>query len=115
LSPVAYGKALTLADATVQAAEALLAEAEASRGWLGLDTDAVQRRLLANGTVPVVNGVPHPHCTDLAAGRDFIRQMVRVTVNPVGRGRKVAVADRVTVEYLTPAALAQPTPEQATA
>ena len=40
LSPVAYGKALTLADAKVQAAEALLAEAEAGRGWLGQERDA---------------------------------------------------------------------------
>jgi site-specific DNA recombinase len=112
LSPVAYGKALTLADAKVQAAEALLAEAEAGRGWHGQDTDAVQRRLLADGTVPVVNGVPHPVCKEVAAGRDFIRQMVRVTVNPVGRGRKVPVADRVQVEYLTPAAVAQPTREE---
>jgi DNA invertase Pin-like site-specific DNA recombinase len=94
LSPVAYGKALTAAQYAVAAAETALADAEASRGWLGMGTEAVQRRLLGNDNA----------CKDVEAGRDFIRQMCRVVVKPVGRGRKVAVADRVEIENLTPAA-----------
>ena len=95
LSPVAYGKALTAAQYALAAAETVLSEAEASRGWLGMSTDAVQRRLLGEGNV----------CKDVEAGRDFIRQMVKVTVKPVGRGRKVAVQDRVEIEQLTPQAV----------
>ena len=97
LTPVAYGKALTAAEYAVRAAETVLAEVEASRGWLGMNTDAVQRRLLGPGNV----------CTDVEAGRDFIKQMLRATVKPVGRGRKVPVADRVEIENLTPAAVLQ--------
>ena len=94
LSPVAYGKSLTAAEYAVQAAEVALADAEASKGWLGMSTDAVQKRLLGPSNV----------CKDVEAGRDFIRQMVRVTVRPVGRGRKVLVQDRVEIENLTPVA-----------
>jgi DNA invertase Pin-like site-specific DNA recombinase len=98
LSPVAYGKALTAAEYAVQAAEVSLADAEASNGWLGMSTDTVQKRLLGDGNV----------CKDVEAGRDFIRQMVKVTVRPVGRGRKVPIAERVEIENLTPvAALAE--------
>jgi DNA invertase Pin-like site-specific DNA recombinase len=93
LTPVAYGKALTAAQYAVAAVEATLAEVEASKGWLGRDTESVQRQLLGEGNV----------CKDVEAGRDFIRQMVKVTVRPVGRGRKVPVAQRVEVESLTPA------------
>lgn len=81
----------------VAAAETALAEVEASRGWLGMSTDAVQRRLLGPGNA----------CKDVEAGRDFIKQMVRVTVSPVGRDRKMPVAERIEVENLTPAAALQ--------
>jgi DNA invertase Pin-like site-specific DNA recombinase len=105
LNALRRAQALTAADAKVSAAEQFLAEAEASRGWLGMSTDAVQRRLLADGPVPVVDGTPRPECKDVVAGRDFIRQLLRVVVKPVGRGRRVPVAERVDVECLTPAAV----------
>jgi DNA invertase Pin-like site-specific DNA recombinase len=97
LTPVAYGKALTAAEYAVAAAETALAEVEASKGWLGMSTDAVQRRLLGPGNA----------CKEVEAGRDFIKQMLRATVKPVGRGRKMPVADRVDIENLTPAAALQ--------
>jgi hypothetical protein len=75
----------------------MLAEVEASRGWLGMSTDAVQKRLLGPGNV----------CKDVEAGRDFIKQMLRATVKPVGRGRKVPVQDLVEIECLTPVAALQ--------
>lgn len=115
LSPLRRAQALTVADANLSRAGALLAEAEASRGWLGMNTDAVQRRLLADGPVPVVNGTPGPECKDVVAGRDFIRQMLRVVVKPCGRGRRLPVADRVEVQCLTPAAVAQPEPVEVAA
>jgi DNA invertase Pin-like site-specific DNA recombinase len=154
LSPVAYGKALTAAQYAVAAAETALADAEASRGWLGLNTAAVQRRLFGDvlasesAAVPArhieasmttfvveeedgstrkleqadpamdlpalelgepvvgIQGAPTPK--NIQEARDFIRQMVRVTVRPVGRGRRVAVSERVEIENLTPvAALAE--------
>ncbi len=92
LTPSAYGKALTVAQHALAAAETALAEAEASRGWLGLDTNAVQRKLVGEG-----NDV-----RDIAAGRDFVKQMLRATVKPVGKGTHLPVAERMEIEFLTP-------------
>jgi DNA invertase Pin-like site-specific DNA recombinase len=103
LSALRKAQALTEADAKIAQLEGLLAEAEAMNGWLGMDTDAVQRRLLADGPVTVVDGHPAPRCRDLRAGNEFVREMLYVVVKPVGRGRKVGVADRVEVFRLTPA------------
>ncbi len=102
LSALRRAQALTEADEKVARLEGLLAEAEASNGWLGMGTDAVQKRLLADGQVAVVDGHPAPRCKDVKVGNEFIREMVRVVVHPVGRGRKVPVADRVEVNRLTP-------------
>jgi DNA invertase Pin-like site-specific DNA recombinase len=104
LSPVAYGKALTAAERQIAVAESAVAEAESSRGWLGMDTTAVQRRLF--GVVPEGETFPESFARfrDIEQGRDFIRQMVRIWVMPVGRGRKVPVMDRVEIDYLTPGA-----------
>jgi DNA invertase Pin-like site-specific DNA recombinase len=93
LTPSAYAKALTVAQQALAAAETALADAEASRGWLGLDTDAVQRKLLDGNT-----------CRDVEGGRDFIKQMLRATVRPVGKGAHLPVQDRVSIELLTPRA-----------
>jgi len=66
--------------------------------------------LAADGPVEVTKeGQPAPKCSDLRAGNEFIREMVRVVVKPVGRGRKVPVADRVEVNCLTPASASVPT------
>jgi DNA invertase Pin-like site-specific DNA recombinase len=105
MDAVTYGKAATAARHALAAAETQLAEAEASRGWLGMSTEAVQRRLLGPGNT----------CKDVEQGRDFIRQMVRVTVRPAGgRGKRMPVQDRIEIENLTPAAAAapQPVPEE---
>jgi hypothetical protein len=103
LTALRRAQALTEVDGKITMLEQTLAEAEASNGWLGMTTDAVQKRLLANGPVEVRNGHPFPVCSDLRAGNEFIREMVRVVVKPVGRGRNVPVADRVEVNCLTPA------------
>jgi DNA invertase Pin-like site-specific DNA recombinase len=107
LSAVRRAQALTEVDARVARLEALLAEAEAANGWLGMNTDAVQKRLLVDGPIPFVDGQPAPRCKDVRAGNEFIREMLYVVVNRVGRGRKVPVADRVEVMCLTPAAMTQ--------
>jgi hypothetical protein len=108
IDATSYGKAATAARVVAAGAATALADAEASNGWLGMNTDAVQRRLLADGLVPVEDGIPRPVCKDIPAGRDFCQQMVRVIVRPVGRGKRVPVADRVDVECLTPVGVAQP-------
>ncbi len=114
LTPVAYGKALTAAELAVQAAAATLAEVEASKGWHGMTTEAVQRRLFkpealtvdAEGHTVGAGPAPDPaQLADVEAAREFVRQMVRVVVHPVGRGRKVPVEQRVTIEQLTPTAV----------
>jgi DNA invertase Pin-like site-specific DNA recombinase len=85
LSPLRKAQALTELDAKVQVAEALLAEAEASNGWLGMNTEAVQRRLFTDTT----GALPDPaKVTDIPAAREFVREMVRVTVNPCGRAAR---------------------------
>lgn len=110
LSSLRRAQALTEVDGKIAQLEQVLAEVEALNGWLGMDTDAVQRRLLADGPVEVTKeGQPAPKCSDLRAGNEFIREMVRVVVKPVGRGRKVPVADRVEVNCLTPASASVPT------
>jgi Resolvase, N terminal domain len=58
---------------------------EAANGWLGMSPEAVERRL-ASGGVEETNS--------------FLRETVRVLVAPVGRGRKVPVAERLQVQYL---------------
>ncbi len=100
LSPVAYGKALTAAEYAVATVRAVLADIEASRGWLGMGTDAVQRRLLTDDVTALVTDPGF--VKDIEAARDFVKTMVRVTVFPVGRGRKVAVEERIKIEVLTP-------------
>jgi hypothetical protein len=115
LSTLRRAQALSEVDVKIAGLEQLLAEAEASNGWLGMNTDAVQRRLLADGPVPVVDGCFSPRCSDVRAGNEFIREMVRVTVHPVGRGRKVPVAERVEVHCLTPARAALPKPAEVVA
>jgi DNA invertase Pin-like site-specific DNA recombinase len=107
LSALRKAQALTEADGKITQLESVLAEVEASNGWLGMNTEAVQKRLLADGPVEVKEGRPAPRCSDLRAGNEFIREMVWIVVKPVGRGRKVPVADRVEVNCLTPAAVAQ--------
>jgi DNA invertase Pin-like site-specific DNA recombinase len=104
LSPVAYGKALTAAERAVAAARAALADTEASRGWLGIGTEAVQRRLLTDDGTALATDPGF--VKDIAAARDFVKTMVRVTVFPVGRGRKLPVEERIEVEVLTPLAAA---------
>ena len=113
LTALRRAQALSEVDATVSALESALAEAEAANGWLGMSTEAVQKRLLADGPVEVKDEHPNPRCSDLRAGNEFIREMVRVTVNPVGRGRKVPVPDRVEVNCLTPATASLPAPAEA--
>jgi DNA invertase Pin-like site-specific DNA recombinase len=98
-SPVAYGKALTVAETALAAAQLALADAEASRGWFGISTEAVQRRLFTDTIGPL----PDPaKVKNIAEARDFVRQMVRIVVKPVGCGRKVPVNERIEVEILTP-------------
>lgn len=104
LKALRRAEALSEVDGKITGLEQVLAEAEASNGWLGMNTEAVQKRLLADGPVEVKEERPAPRCSDLRAGNEFIREMVRVVVKPVGRGRKVPVADRVEVNCLTPAA-----------
>jgi DNA invertase Pin-like site-specific DNA recombinase len=91
LTPSAYAKALTVAQQALALAETALAEAEASRGWLGLDTEVVQRKLLDGSAV-----------RDIAGARDFIKQMLRATVKPVGKGTHMPVSGRMEIEFLTP-------------
>jgi DNA invertase Pin-like site-specific DNA recombinase len=112
LSALRRAQALSEVDGKIASLEQLLAEAEAANGWLGMDTDAVQRRLLADGPVEVKDGHPAPRCSDLRAGNEFIREMVRAVVKPVGRGKKVPVPDRVEANCLTPAAASLPTPAE---
>jgi DNA invertase Pin-like site-specific DNA recombinase len=104
LSPVAYGKALTAAERAVAAARAALADSEASHGWLGMGTEAVQRRLLTDDGTALATDAGFVE--DIEAARDFVKTMVRVTVFPVGRGRKLPVEERIEVEVLTPLAAA---------
>lgn len=106
LSALRRAQALSEVDGKIAQLEQLLGEAEAANGWLGMTTEAVQKRLLADGPVEVVNGHPFPVCRDLRAGNEFIREMVRVVVKPVGRGIKVPVEDRVEVNCITPAGAA---------
>ena len=92
IDALSYGKAATVARAKLVEAQDSLAAAEASKGWLALSPAAVSRRLLTeDGTVKHV-----------VAARDFIKQTVRVTVKPVGSGRRVPVTERISVEVLTP-------------
>src|SRR5439155_23476946 len=99
LSPVAYGKALTAAERAVAAARAALADTEASRGWLGMDTDAVQRRLLSDDGTALATDPGF--VKDIEAARAFVQTMVRVTVFPVGRRRRLPVEERIEIEVLT--------------
>lgn len=111
LSALRKAQALTEADGKITQLESLLAEVEASNGWLGMNTEAVQKRLLAEGPVDVKDGIPAPRCADLRAGNEFVREMLWIVVNRVGRGRKVPVADRVQVNCLTPASASVPAPQ----
>jgi DNA invertase Pin-like site-specific DNA recombinase len=111
LSALRKAQALTEADGKITQLESLLAEAEASNGWLGMNTEAVQKRLLADGPVDVKDGYPAPRCADIRAGNEFVREMLWIVVNRVGRGHKVPVADRVQVNCLTPAAASVPAPQ----
>jgi hypothetical protein len=105
---------LSEVDGKIAALEQVLAEVEASNGWLGMSAEAVVRRLVAEGPVEVKEGHHAPQCSDLRAGNEFIREMLRVVVKPVGRGRKVPVADRVEVKHLTPASASLPEPAEET-
>lgn len=96
LLPVAYGKALSAAEAAVSEAQSALSAAEASQGWLALPPAAVSRRILSAEDGKLVG--------DVEDARDFIRQTVRVIVKAVGRGRRVPVTERISVEVLTPQA-----------
>jgi hypothetical protein len=80
--------ALAHADAVKAETEARLAveTAEASQGWLGIDPQKVRARTRAAG---------------LAERREFVKEMIRLVVKPVGRGRKVATRDRLAIQYLT--------------
>jgi hypothetical protein len=81
--------------AVAQALDAL-DDHEAANGWLGMSPEAVEKRL-ASGDPETVNG--------------FLRETVRVLVAPVGRGRKVPVADRLRVQYLGGGASVDPAVE----
>jgi hypothetical protein len=69
-----------------------------------MDTDAVQRRLLSDDGTALATDPGFVN--DIEAAREFVKTMVRVTVFPVGRGRKLPVEERIEVEVLTPLAAA---------
>lgn len=101
LDALQFARAMTKASAAVVQAEARLRDAEGAGGWLGMDTDAVQRRLF--GEVPRAETFleSFARLIDVSDARDFIRQMVRVRVKPAG-GRKLPVGERIEVEQLRP-------------
>jgi DNA invertase Pin-like site-specific DNA recombinase len=90
LSALRRAQALTEADAAVATARAAVLDAEATQSWLGLDPARVAVKLAD---------------ADVATRRSFIREIVRVSVAPVGRGARVPVASRLTylqTDYVGP-------------
>jgi len=83
---VTYGNARADAVKARETALRALDNAEAGRGWLSLTPERVAEKL---------DGA------DIETIRSFIREQVRIVVHPVGRGRRVPVADRIRVQYLT--------------
>ena len=98
MSPAAYGKATTKAEVAVAAARTALMDAERAGGWFGMTSEAVQARLLEADGVVKDGMVPEAN--------SFIREMVSVAVQPLGRGYRTRtledVAKRVTVSAIAP-------------
>jgi len=67
-----------------------------------MDTETVQKRLLTDDGK--AKETDEGFVKDIPQARDFIKQMVRVIVKPVGRGKRVKIEDRIEVVVLTPGA-----------
>jgi hypothetical protein len=124
LTPSAYGKALSAAERAVTEALRAIEDAEAGRGWLGLTPEKVEEKLglrteMVVETKPLAllpdHSTPPEGATfeteterivgwdaDAETVRSFVRDMVRVFVLPVGRGRKVPVEQRIKWQAVTP-------------
>ena len=81
-----YALAGAAARRDVEAAEAAVRSVEAENGWLGMTNERVEARILG----------------DVEAGNLFVRQMVRATVAPVGRGSRAPASERVAIERVWP-------------
>lgn len=109
LDPLQFARAMTKAGLEVEKAEARLREAEEAGGWFGLNTETVQRRLFGEVAGETFSE-SFAHLRSTEEARDFIQQMVRVRVRPVGSGSRPPVSERIDVELLVPKTVAPANP-----